>query len=192
MSLHIIKVGGSLYDWADFKPRLNQYLAEACQLSERVVIVPGGGPFAEVVRRLDLTHRLGEETCHWLALQSTTVAAEFICQLVGLAHPVGRIQQPQALTSRLTVLDPFGFCLDDENGDQPLPHSWQVTTDSIAGRVAEVLAADRLTLIKSTDWPPGLSLAEAARSGLVDGYFPTLARRLNCPWDWHNLRQPSA
>jgi aspartokinase-like uncharacterized kinase len=44
----------------------------------------------------------------------------------------------------------------------PLPHSWDVTSDSIAAWVAGAVGARRLVLIK----PPN-----AAGGDLVDGYF---------------------
>jgi hypothetical protein len=51
---------------------------------------------------------------------------------------------------------------------------WHVTSDSIAARVAECLAATRLTLLKSAAWPadvrPGDWVAAAA-AGYVDEQF---------------------
>ena len=46
--------------------------------------------------------------------------------------------------------------------DDPLPHSWDVTSDSIAAWVSGALGADRLILVK----PPG-----ALGGSLTDAYF---------------------
>jgi hypothetical protein len=47
-----------------------------------------------------------------------------------------------------------------------------VTSDSIAARMAVVLGADRLILLKSIDMPSGTSWTEAAERGWVDRHFP--------------------
>ena len=61
-----MKVGGSLYDLPDLGPRLRRWLD--AHAPREVIVAPGGGPFADVVRDLDRAHRLGEETSHWLAV----------------------------------------------------------------------------------------------------------------------------
>jgi aspartokinase-like uncharacterized kinase len=58
----------------------------------------------------------------------------------------------------IPVLAPFSWLRRDD----PLPHSWDVTSDSIAAWVARAIGARRLVLVK----PPGMS-----GSGVVDGYF---------------------
>lgn len=58
-----------------------------------------------------------------------------------------------------------------------LPKSWDVTSDSIAARLAEVTGADELILLKSikasVDCPQ-----TAAHDGIVDSYFPQIAAAL--------------
>ena len=58
----------------------------------------------------------------------------------------------------IPVLAPYQWLRDAD----PLPHSWEVTSDSIAAWVAGVLGATRLVLVK----PPG-----ATGNNLVDAYF---------------------
>src|SRR5437868_8610811 len=69
-----------------------------------------------------------------------------------------------------------------------LPHSWDVTSDSIAAHVAIEVNANRLILLKSIDMPNGVSWSDAAANGWVDLYFPTIASRVRCPIDIINLR----
>jgi hypothetical protein len=71
-----------------------------------------------------------------------------------------------------------------------LPCDWSCTSDAIAARVAEVLRADDLVLMKSAAYPRGASLATASAQGLIDGHFPTAAAGLPRV-RWVNLPAPS-
>ena len=150
----VVKVGGSLYDHPGLAAGLRAYLPT---LPGPVVLVPGGGPFADAVRDLDAVHRLGDETSHWIALRTLSAAASFLRALVG--------DLPGVL-----VLDGFDFAASDDT----LPHSWAVTTDSVAARAAAKSGAT-LVLLKSVDIPPGVNWADAAKRGWVDEFFPTAA-----------------
>jgi aspartokinase-like uncharacterized kinase len=66
-----------------------------------------------------------------------------------------------------------------------LPANWSVTSDAIAARLAIVLAADDLVLLKSIVPPAARSgtmvdwIAELAALGYVDGSLPMLAAGLS-------------
>jgi hypothetical protein len=62
-----------------------------------------------------------------------------------------------------------------------------VTSDSIAAWAARALGAPELVLVKSVPVPPGASVAEAARSGLVDEAFPAIAAAIP-QISWVNAR----
>jgi hypothetical protein len=169
----IVKVGGSLFDWPDLGPRLRCWLAQ-CGTSE-LVLVPGGGRTADVVRDLDRRHGLGDEAAHWLALRSLTVNALFLIELLREMSPV-LVEHPRACADawrhgRVPVLDGYAFARADEGSPGCLPHSWAATSDSLAARVAAVAEARRLMLLKSVSVPGSLAWSEAAKRGLVDGYF---------------------
>ena len=74
--------------------------------------------------------------------------------------------------SRIAILDCLAFLQDDETRPGALPHSWSVTSDSIAARAGVILGVERLVLLKSVDMPPGTSWDEAAARGWVDEHFP--------------------
>src|SRR5262249_5128486 len=74
----------------------------------------------------------------------------------------------------------------------PLPASWDVTSDSIAARIAEHLEARCLILLKSASLSDcGATRLEAARIELVDRMFPHTARNL-LRVEYLNLRDPDA
>jgi aspartokinase-like uncharacterized kinase len=69
-----------------------------------------------------------------------------------------------------------------------LPHSWSVTSDSIAAWIGGEIGAQRLVLAKSRAKPFGLP--DAIRAGHIDAAFADFAPRLP-RIDWVNLRVPS-
>lgn len=165
MTQHIVaKVGGSLYDLPDLRERLQAWLRR--QQPASVLLVPGGGTAAELIRAFDQAHRLGEEAAHWLALRCLTLNAWFLAELLGLTVT------PAWDCAATAILDPFAFAKADEAKPGHLSHSWEATSDSAALRAAQVYQASRLTLLKSVDLPPGISWRDAAERGIVDRFFP--------------------
>jgi 5-(aminomethyl)-3-furanmethanol phosphate kinase len=179
MKLTIAKVGGSLFDLPDLRPRLAAWVKSR---SEPVLLIPGGGDGADVIRRLDRLHRLGEEAAHWLALRVLTVNAVFLARLLET-----KVVSSPGLPSSTTILDPHAFCLTDEGRPGALGHTWTATSDAIAARVAEVMGAE-LVLLKSTDRGTDLSWPDAVAAGLVDSMFATVVARARLAVTWVNLR----
>jgi aspartokinase-like uncharacterized kinase len=167
--LAVVKVGGSLYDSPDLGARLRRWLAESFP-SAKVVLVPGGGGAADVIRHLDRRHGLGEETAHWLALRALTLNAHFLASLLPPARVIGELRDIGE-KSELAILDVHEFARADEARDGRLPHTWAVTSDAVAARVAIVLQARHLVLLKSLTIPRDVNWAEAGRRGWVDESF---------------------
>jgi 5-(aminomethyl)-3-furanmethanol phosphate kinase len=164
-----VKVGGSLFDLPDLAARLRAWLARLS--TGRVLLVPGGGPTADIVRALDRLHALGEEAAHWLAVRALTLNAYFLQNLLPEAAVVRQPHDPPRAGAALAVLDPHPFLREDEGRPGCLPHRWEVTSDALAARAAVVAGARRLVLLKSVTVPEGMGWDEAGRRGLVDGWF---------------------
>jgi aspartokinase-like uncharacterized kinase len=175
----VVKVGGSLLDWPGLPERLAAYLED--RRADRPVLIVGGGRTADVVRDLDRIHHLGEERAHALALRALDLSAQVLASLLpGLVV----VDVPSALDAvwsagLVPILAPRRHLetVDAASAD-PLPHTWGVTTDSIAARVASLLDAAALILLKSAPMPPGTTRTAASRLGLVDPAFPEVARPL--------------
>jgi 5-(aminomethyl)-3-furanmethanol phosphate kinase len=84
----------------------------------------------------------------------------------------GRLPDCQVLDARDFLQD-----VDSTNSRTSLPHTWDVTSDSIAAVGACALGADELVLLKSCDVPNHPSQEPSpqalAVAGYVDRYFPT-------------------
>jgi 5-(aminomethyl)-3-furanmethanol phosphate kinase len=176
-SLRIAKVGGSLFDLPDLRARLRAWMEG--QTRQRFLLVPGGGDLADAIRRLQSVHRFGDPAAHWMGIRTMTVQA----------HVLGVVLDAPVVTTvgndPVAVFDVWPFLTADEGRAGALEHSWNVTSDSIAARIARRVGTP-LTLLKSTDRPDGISWREAADRGLVDAAFPAAAAGLDV--EWVNLR----
>lgn len=129
--------------------------------AHRLVIVPGGGPFADAVRAVDSRLPLSDDAAHWMAILAMDQYAHLIAARLTSSVLVAGLDETMAALGahRVPVLAPSRWLREAD----PLPHTWDVTSDSIAAWVAGQVGARRLVLIK----PPG-----AAGRHLVDAYFP--------------------
>lgn len=134
----VVKLGGSLYSTPELKLWLHT-LAET-SLSTPIVIVPGGGPFADQVREAQTHHHFNDTAAHHMALIAMKqfglmlIALEAKCQLFDAHKP----------EQRLSVWLP-----DDSLLSEPaLTHSWDLTSDSLALWLASKLEAEQLLLVK--------------------------------------------
>src|SRR5438876_877643 len=91
----VIKVGGSLFDLPDLSARLRNYLRQWEPL--QILLVPGGGGTANVIRTFDQLHHLGEERAHWLALRALAVNAHFLAELLPRSRVIQSLEEMAAL-----------------------------------------------------------------------------------------------
>ena len=176
-TLRVVKVGGSLLDWPPLANVLPRWLAQ--QPPAGHVLVCGGGTWCDALRQAQQQFALPETAVHWLCVEALGVTAGLLAQVLRLPPPLADWRRAgQAATAPLggacttVVLDPRAF-LHAHEPHLPgtvLPHDWSVTSDSIAARLAEVLQADELVLLKSADPPPG-DVAALAAAGYVDRHF---------------------
>jgi aspartokinase-like uncharacterized kinase len=171
----VVKVGGSLYDLPDLRVRLSQYLARLS--NHKIALFPGGGQLVEAVRQLDRQHNLGDEKSHWLAVQTLSVAANFLVGLLGSAATAVKTLsglRTAWASRRWGVIDPVDFAHADILSVDALPCSWSVTSDSLALRLAERWGSSRLILLKSIT--PAPNWVEAETCDVVDPEFKRLLR----------------
>jgi aspartokinase-like uncharacterized kinase len=166
----VVKVGGSLFDLPDLGPRLRCWLDHLP--TQEVLLLPGGGAIADGVRDLDRCHGLGEERAHWLALYALALNARFLEALVPQSVMIEDLEERRSAwrSGQVPILDAYRFACQDEGQPGCLPHDWSVTSDSLAARVAQVLTARRLVLLKSAS-PPATGWIETSPSGYVDRHF---------------------
>jgi len=155
----IFKVGGSLLAHPELLASTLAAIVDA-SINARVAIVPGGGPFADAVRDADRRFHLDDDTAHWMAVLATDQYAHLLAGMrTELTIATSEREVESAIASgHVPVVAPYRWLRDTD----PLPHTWDVTSDSISAWIASALGAKQLVLVK----PPG-----AAGEGVVDAYF---------------------
>lgn len=187
LPLRIVKVGCSLFERRQLPDQLQAWLQS--QSPAIHVLLAGGGELADSIRTWDQRFQLGEANSHWLCIEALGITAEVLQKVLCDVPLLRNFDVLRRCISKLhlsgesavIVFDARQFLrvFEHSKPPQPLPHTWQVTTDSIAARLAEVLAADELVLLKSRPCPEEQSdFAALAELGLVDEYFPQIAPRV--------------
>ena len=175
----VVKLGGSLLrDSAD--QWLPQWLQELATLGGgRIVIVPGGGGFADQVRDAQSTWHFTDLVAHNMAVLAMAQSAMMFQGLRNeLVLAVTEDDITRALhQGRVPIWVPFEV-LRQEEGE--LTH-WGVTADSLSAWLSKRLNAERLLLVKSCAVAPGISMEECVASGIVDDSFGDFSRDASYP-----------
>jgi len=179
----IIKLGGSLIG----SPALNHWLdaIAIAGLTHRVVIVPGGGVFADSVRTTQKILGFDDSAAHDMAIQGMR---QFGTALAALSRrpgapgltPLAGIETAQR-DSGIWIWDPC----DPRLAGGGLPRDWRVTSDSLSLWLCSELECSRLLLVKSkTPTGPAADVRGLAAEGFVDKYFPVLYAKIDRPVWW--------
>ena len=144
----VVKIGGGLLGT---RGALERVCAAVSVVGRRepVVVVPGGGPFADAVRELDRRVGLSPDAAHWMAILAMDQYAHLLAERIDGGRLV---EEPGAVAAILAageipVLAPSRWL----RAADTLPHSWEATSDSAAAFVAGALDAVRLDLIKPVE-----------------------------------------
>jgi len=168
----IIKIGGSLYDTKELIHWLNKLTSN--QTEQPIVIVPGGGPFAEQVRLAQQSHQLDNSSAHHMALLAMAQFGILISDLQSQCKPFYFSETVTPNFPALSVWLPDHHLLSQKEISQ----NWSFTSDSLALWLAVQLQASKLLLIKreplSTHSHCNLSADKLYELGIIDPSFPAL------------------
>ena len=163
----VVKIGGSLLGSVE----LERWLQIFAQYSDgKVIIVPGGGVFADAVRESQRLSNISDACAHRLAVLAMDQYGLLLANLNPLLATAKSELEIAERTwqHRAIVWLPSKMVFADDTISQ----SWDVTSDSIAAWLAEKLNATHLLLIKSERPDESeLSLQVVTDSGLVDEAF---------------------
>ncbi len=130
----VVKLGGSLHH------RVPDIVPLLCRSEHPLLVIPGGGRFADAVRH----EQVADDAAHWMAIAAMEQFGWYIA-----SHGM-RTTDILSVPEKTAVFLPYS-CLRQRD---PLPHSWDITSDSIAAWVAAELGIG-LLILKSVE---GISL----------------------------------
>ena len=171
----VIKIGGSLY------PHVSSIITAVKDSKRPCLIVAGGGAGADAVRRKDLS----DDVAHWMAILAMEQYGRY---LSGFGLPV---LQPDLhslmIPSDQHILLPYQYLREVDSFPDALPHSWDVTSDSISLFFAHRLSLP-LLILKSVDRiridgkeMDHITDATRSRTDDLDVFFLPYAHSLSVP-----------
>jgi len=166
----IIKIGGSLLGseelvhWLDIIARHGD---------GKVVIVPGGGLFADAVREAQQASHVSDVVAHELALLAMD---QFGLLLAGMNPALATARSELEIAERGwqhrgIIWLPSAMVLADSH----IPQNWQVTSDSLSAWLAAKLDATQLVLVKSVAVAANAGIQSLINDEVLDAQFAAFA-----------------
>jgi len=144
----VLKIGGSLSVCPE---KLKKLCTTLNKLSEKhsIVLVPGGGEFADTVRTVDARFSLSSEITHRMAILGMDQYGLLLSDLIVNSLAVDSLEAvKKALASgKIPILLPSNLLFQDN----VLEKSWEVTSDAIAVYIAHLLFASKVILVSDVD-----------------------------------------
>ncbi len=172
----VVKIGGSLVETGRLAGALDMIAAA----TRAVVVVPGGGAFADKVRDLQRALKFADAAAHRMAMLGMRQMADFYISMrdeFAVADSLDAIAATLA-SGKTPVWDPRHMAAEDET----IPANWTATSDALAARLAERHGGAPLVLIKSIDVDEAATAADLAADGIVDQAFPVIVARARLNW----------
>jgi len=168
-SVTIVKLGGSLA----YTPQIAAWLEALAAWGGPLILVPGGGAFADCVRSAQGAMGFSDMAAHRMALNAM---GQFGIALAAYSDAFTLAASRDELDSALSVGEiPVWLPEKMVLGASEVPACWGVTSDSLAAWLAWTYGARRLLLVKASDvTAPGSARALAADK-IVDPLFPRFA-----------------
>lgn len=143
----LIKIGGSLYNQPELRTSAVTWAGLATR--QRLLFLPGGGPFADQVRLADTRLQLTSDATHWMAVLAMDQYAYLLVDLMPGAKLVYDLKSADQVCAahQAAILAPSALLRQLD----PLPHNWNITSDSIAAWLAQYTGVPLLVLLKSIE-----------------------------------------
>jgi aspartokinase-like uncharacterized kinase len=174
----VVKIGGSL----NTNPRLPAWLDLLANCGGgRVIVVCGGGSFADEVRRAQAHWHFGDLSAHNMAVLAMAQTGYLLHAL----NPALQLARSKTDIRRVLHKGQTALWLPFElQRDRPdAQTNWEVSADSISLELARRLNAERLVVVKSCVIDARASLTELVEAGVLDLRFGALSEGAAFPID---------
>ncbi len=172
----VLKLGGSLYG----SKQLAEWLRRLARHAGSLVVVPGGGPFADQVRLAQRRWHFDDRHAHAMALRAMEQFGNLLCAIDPRFMPADGNAGIHEVLARDRV--PVWFPVRQILAESTVDAGWHVTSDSLALWLAAELVADGVVLVKSAVLPPAsATIGSMQGDGVLDESFEQYAVRLDRP-----------
>ncbi|MEM7027127.1 MAG: uridylate kinase [Pseudomonadota bacterium] len=176
MSITVIKLGGSLLG----TDKLSDWLAaiEVYAKKQNIIIVPGGGIFADCVREQQQKLDYGDGVAHQQALLSmcqTGYLFKEYCPSLQIAENSGKLES--LLNQHLPIIWlPYELL----EVTQPHMQNWDFTSDSLALWLAGEIQTETLLMVKQFNEMPDNLLSTYIKNDILDQGIQLLIEEIEC------------
>lgn len=145
----LFKIGGKILENT---ANINSTITQLIQLKkqkifQKIIIVTGGGFVANFVRKVYNELEITEELAHWMGIISMCYNGIELGKKFSNLKIIEDFEALERLEKNITIFLPFKYLKEKDK----LPHSWDVTSDSIALFMAKELGLDKCFLIKDIE-----------------------------------------
>jgi hypothetical protein len=152
----IVKISGKIIENKEkLQHVLNQLkkILNEHETINSILLIPGGGSFANFIRKICHKIDLDDTIAHWEAIYAMEINAGKMLKEFPNLKPISRLDDFKEIIRHNEkekypyVFLPFDYLYEKDE----LPHTWSVTSDSIAAYISHKLEFSRTFLIKNVD-----------------------------------------
>ena len=147
----IVKIGGKICENdSDLQSTMSQFndLLFKHEILSKIVIIPGGGTYANLVRKIDYELDVGDNISHWMAIYAMNIQGTRLIEKFPEIEGITKLESTkESKKKKIQVFLPLEYLKETDE----LPHSWDVTSDSIIVYLASKLGLKECYLIKDVD-----------------------------------------
>ncbi|MFW9971874.1 MAG: hypothetical protein ACFFDF_16925 [Candidatus Odinarchaeota archaeon] len=149
IKIAVFKIGGKILE--DFE-NMQSTISQLKQLYDenvidKIVVIPGGGSFANFIRKIYCELKFTEEIAHWMGIISMNYNGLELSKKFPNLEVVENYNRLKEISKIFCIFLPYEFIRENDK----LPHSWDVTSDSISLFIAKELGLNECYLIKDVD-----------------------------------------
>ena len=149
MNIAVFKIGGKILDNSN---NLINTIAQLTQLFvdkaiKKIILIPGGGLLANFVRSIYREFKFNDDLAHWIAIYSMDYNGIELKRKFPHLKLCDNYEKLEQENRGMFIFLPYKYLKKHDE----LPHTWDVTSDSITLFLAKELGLSECFLIKDVD-----------------------------------------
>ncbi len=146
MTVTVLKIGGSLATQPSKLRSLCDVLSKLSQ-NFHLLVVPGGGEFADVIREIDARFSLSCWASHRMSILGQDQYGLMLKDLITDSVVTDKLPDGELPLGEVHIFLPSRLFFEED----PLENSWDVTSDSISAYIAARIKADKVLFVTDVD-----------------------------------------